>query len=87
MENKTPEEILKLHFSCTCDEIYKSRNITDPNCFICENESELMQIMQEYGKQQYNQGVLDSSNNVDRIALDHTSICFIKGCILKLLKQ
>lgn len=39
----------------------------------------------DFGKQQYNKAIKDAAENVNRIALDHQSICFTKDSILKLL--
>jgi hypothetical protein len=42
------QEIIRQHYTCTCDIAYKSRNLTDPNCFLCDNETEIELIMDEY---------------------------------------
>ena len=42
------KEIIRGHLNCTCDEAYKSRNMVDPTCFLCEYESEIELMMQEY---------------------------------------
>lgn len=67
--NKTPEEIL--NECATID----GQTIQE----FC------LKAMLQYGKQQYNQAIKDAAENVNRIALDHQSICFTKDSILKLL--
>lgn len=42
------QEIIRGHLTCTCDEAYKSRNMVDPTCFLCEYESEIEEMMDEY---------------------------------------
>jgi len=42
------QEIIKSHMNCTCDEAYKSRKLTDPNCFLCEWGEEIELMMDEY---------------------------------------
>lgn len=44
------QQIIHNHLSCTCDRAYKSRGLKDPNCFLCEYESEIELIMEEYVK-------------------------------------
>ena len=48
---KTKTEIIKDHYLCTCDEMYKSRNMTDPNCILCEHGPEIELIMDEYASE------------------------------------
>jgi hypothetical protein len=42
------KEIIREHISCTCDQAYKTRGLTDPGCFLCEYEQEIEIIMKEY---------------------------------------
>jgi hypothetical protein len=42
------QEIIRAHLICTCDEAYKNRNMVDPTCFLCEYESEIEEMMDEY---------------------------------------
>jgi len=44
------QEIIRKHLTCTCDEMYKDRNMVDPTCFLCEYESEIELMMDEYLK-------------------------------------
>lgn len=46
------QEIIRGHIGCTCDEAYKTRGLTDPTCFLCEYESEIELMMDEYLEQQ-----------------------------------
>ena len=49
------EEIIKNHYPCTCDEMYKSRGLIDPNCMLCEHGEEIALIAEEYVEQQTEQ--------------------------------
>ena len=49
------EEIIKNHYPCTCDEMYKSRGLTDPDCMLCEYGEEIALIAEEYVEQQTEQ--------------------------------
>lgn len=42
------QEIIRGHLTCTCDKAYKRRNMVDPTCFLCEYESEIEEMMDEY---------------------------------------
>jgi hypothetical protein len=42
------QKIIRGHFNCTCNEGYTSRDMVDPNCFLCENEGEIELIIDEY---------------------------------------
>ena len=42
------QEIIRGYIECTCDEAYKIRRMTDPTCFLCEYESEIELMMDEY---------------------------------------
>jgi len=33
--------VVEEHIECTCDEVYRNRRITDPNCWKCNNIEEL----------------------------------------------
>ena len=57
------QEIIRGHLTCTCDEAYKSRNMADPNCFLCEYESEIELMMQKYAEQQLKNCNLQNVNN------------------------
>jgi len=46
------QDIIRGYLNCTCDEAYKSRRLTDPDCFLCEYESEIELMMQEYHEEQ-----------------------------------
>lgn len=50
-ERKRKEEIIKSHFSCTCDKIYTSRGMIDPACNLHELGGEIELIMEEYAQQ------------------------------------
>jgi hypothetical protein len=45
------KDLIKQHFACTCGEMYKSRNLTDPNCFLCDNEEVIEDVMTIYANQ------------------------------------
>ena len=47
-------EIIRKHLNCTCDEMYKTRNMVDPTCTLCEYEAEIELMMDEYLKTQNN---------------------------------
>lgn len=49
---KTASQIISQHYSCCCDEIYKSRQMEDPSCTLCEHGPEIELMMQEYAAQQ-----------------------------------
>src|ERR1700688_1330786 len=49
---KTKEEIIKGHYTCTCAEIYWSRNMSDLSCVLHEQGGEIGLIMDEYAQQQ-----------------------------------
>ena len=61
---KTAEEIIRLHLNCTCDEIYKSRRMTDPTCFLCEYKSEIELMMAVYATQEVKKHLEIASNKV-----------------------
>jgi len=42
------QEIIRGHLTCTCNKAYKSRNMVDPTCFLCEYESEIEEMMDKY---------------------------------------
>jgi len=46
------QDIIRGYLNCTCDAAYKSRRLTDPDCFLCEYESEIELMMQEYHEEQ-----------------------------------
>lgn len=46
------KEIIRSHLTYICDEMYKSRKMTDPTCFLCEYESEIKLMMIDYAKQE-----------------------------------
>lgn len=48
MDNK--QEIIRKHLTCKCDRAYKDRGLTDPSCFLCEYEDEIIEMMDEYCK-------------------------------------
>jgi hypothetical protein len=48
---KAPEEIVKEHYYCTCDKMYKIRKKTDPTCILCEHGGEMELIAEEYHAQ------------------------------------
>jgi len=47
---------------------------------------DVLLAIKEAQKDAYNQAIEDSNRQVDKIALDHTSIMFIKNSIFKLNK-
>jgi hypothetical protein len=49
---KTKEEIIKGHYTCTCTEIYWSRNMNDPSCVLHEQGGEIELIMEEWAQQE-----------------------------------
>ena len=51
VEGGSAEEIIKGHISCTCDVMYKTRKMTDPNCVLCEYGGEIELMMEEYAQQ------------------------------------
>ena len=78
---KAAEEIIRGHLNCTCDEIYKSRKMTDPSCFLCGYESEIELMMQEYGKEIKNRTQLiyiELTRIIIIIALTIITIWYIK---------
>jgi len=54
VEGGSAEEIIKGHISCTCDVMYKTRKMTDPNCVLCEYGGEIELMMEEYAQQSSN---------------------------------
>lgn len=42
------QEIIRGHLTCTCDEMYKNRKMADPSCFLCNYESKIELMMNEY---------------------------------------
>lgn len=46
----TKEDIIKGRLSCHCDEMYKSREMVDPNCVLHEYGDEIELMMSEYSK-------------------------------------
>jgi len=48
---KTAEETIAEHYTCTCDEIYTSRDMVDPSCVLHEQGGEMKLIMHEYAKE------------------------------------
>jgi hypothetical protein len=48
---KTPEKIVKEHYHCTCDKMYKIRKKTDPTCILCEHGGEMESIAKDYHAQ------------------------------------
>ena len=63
------QEIIRGHLTCTCDEVYKSRNMVDPNCFLCEYESEIELIMDEYAEQQL------KNCNIPHVSNNEVAVC------------
>jgi hypothetical protein len=47
-EEALQEQILQSHLTCTCNETYKSRNMIDPSCVLCDYGEEIKLMMQEY---------------------------------------
>ncbi len=45
------KDLIKQYFACTCDEMYKRRELTDPTCFICNNEEAIEDVMTIYANQ------------------------------------
>lgn len=41
------QEIIREHLICTCSVEYKSRNMKDPTCFLCEYGTEIEMMMDE----------------------------------------
>lgn len=81
MENKTPEEILdKFMLKLDCSYRYKTAN-----------ERELIkEEIEQYGKQQYNQGVLDCIENATTLKQENPVLWFASKVIesmKKLIKQ
>lgn len=48
----TIQDIIKLRYTCTCAEIYKSRGLVDPDCIICEQGEEIALIAVEFNEQE-----------------------------------
>ena len=48
---KSKEEIIKEHFSCTCNEGYTSRDMVDPTCVLHYEGGEIELCMSEYASQ------------------------------------
>lgn len=48
---KSTRQIIEGHLSCTCAEAYKSRDMVDPGCVLCEYGSEIELMMQEHATQ------------------------------------
>lgn len=48
----TKNDIISSHYSCTCHEIYKSREMADPSCALCEHGGEIELIMDEWAIKQ-----------------------------------
>jgi hypothetical protein len=48
----TIQDIIKLHYPCTCAEIYKRRGLTDPYCVLCEHGEEIALIAVEFNEQE-----------------------------------
>lgn len=42
------QEIIRGHLTCTCHEMYVARQLTDPECVLCNYESEIEMMMDEY---------------------------------------
>jgi hypothetical protein len=47
-----PKDLIDQYFTCTCDEMYKRRNLTDPGCFLCNYEETIEEVMTLYANQQ-----------------------------------
>lgn len=47
----TKIEIIAGHYSCTCHDIYKLRDMADPSCVLCEHGGEIELIMDEWAKE------------------------------------
>lgn len=62
---KTKQEIIAEHYNCTCDEIYKSRSMVDPNCILCREGGEFELMMDEWAKQQAIAFAIDFNKGVD----------------------
>ena len=43
----TKQEIIEGHISCTCNEAYTKRKLTDPDCVLCNYVEEIGIIMDE----------------------------------------
>mgnify|MGYP003405405456 CR=1 FL=1 len=47
------QKIIRNHLTCTCDIAYTERNMVDLNCFLCNYENEIEEMMEEYSKSSY----------------------------------
>lgn len=45
---RTKEEIISGHYTCQCDDIYKSRGLYDPACVLHSEGGEIELIMDEF---------------------------------------
>lgn len=45
-------ELIHSNFPCTCDEMYKRRKLSDPDCFLCNYKEEISDIMTIYANSQ-----------------------------------
>lgn len=61
----TKQEILEGHYTCTCDEMYKSRGIYDPACVLHTEGGEIELIMDEWAKQVAIAFAIHYNRNVD----------------------
>lgn len=48
---RTKDEIIRSHYVCNCDILYKSRGKIDPACVLHEQGGEIELIMDEYAKE------------------------------------
>ncbi len=59
----TPEEILQGGLSCNCGEMYKNRNMPDPDCARHYYESEIIDLMKRYARQERNRALVWAASN------------------------